>query len=119
YIAAQFTMPSSLPLAEFGKYYKGDTFGANTITWSISPNCGDFTNVPNASLCMKVGDQQNGLFGVGWKNQSYTGITLCPLVPGQTYYLNMKFTSPPTAPGGTDCSGNTCKMPVQNSVTSP
>jgi len=114
YIASQFTAATTIPPHEFGKFYKGDTFGTHPLTFSISPTCGDFDNVPNSTLCKNIQTIPADTFGVGWKNQNNSDIVLCPLTPGQTYYLNVKFTTPPT--DSTNCNATTCKLPLINSL---
>jgi len=114
YFAAQFTMPAALDAHEFGKIYKGDTYGTHPMTFSISPTCGDFTNVPNPTLCTGIQTVPSDSFGVGWKNSINTAIAACPLTPGQPYYLNFKFTTPPT--DSVNCNSTTCYMPLLNSL---
>jgi hypothetical protein len=114
YFATQFTMPAALDAHEFGKVYKGETYGTHPMTFSISPTCGDFTSVPNASQCSGIQTVPSDSFGVAWKNSINTAIAACPLTPGQSYYLNFKFTTPPT--DSTNCNATTCYMPLSNTL---
>jgi len=114
YFAAQFTMPTTLDPREYGSTGKGETYGTHPLTFSISPNCGDFDNVPNPTLCKGVETAPVDTFGVQWKNTINTAIAACPLVPGQTYYVNFKFTTPPT--DNVNCNASTCYLPLSNNV---
>jgi hypothetical protein len=103
---------------EFGIIQKGQTYGNHSLTFSISPNCGDFSNttVPDPNVCLYAEAPQGDWNGVTWKSPS-NGIVACPLTPGQTYYLNYKFTTPPTDTGtGSNCIATSCNMPLKNAV---
>lgn len=118
YFASQFTMPTNLSPTEYGFIQKGQTYGNHSITFSISPNCGDFSNttVPNPNVCLYAEAPQGDWNGVSWKSPSNSSVA-CPLTPGQTYYLNYKFTTPPTDTGtGSNCNATTCNMPLKNAV---
>ena len=118
YFASQFTMPTNLSPSEFGIIQKGQTYGNHSLTFSISPNCGDFSNttVPNPNVCLYAEAPNADWLGVTWKSAS-NGMVACPLTPGQTYYLNYKFTTPPTDTGtGSNCISTSCNMPLKNAV---
>jgi len=118
YFASQFTMPTNLGALENGAISKGQTYGNHSVTFSISPNCGDFSNttVPNPNVCLYAEAPQGDWNGVSWKSPSNSRVA-CPLTPGQTYYLNVKFTTPPTDSGGnTNCTATTCNLPLANRV---
>lgn len=115
YFAAQFVMPTTLDLHQFGRIGKGETYGNHDLTFSLSPTCGDFTNVPNTALCFHAEDDD--ALGVTWKNPINTAITACPLTPGQTYYLNFKFKTPPTdSTPALNCNATTCYLPLNNTL---
>ena len=119
YFASQFTMPTNLNSAEYGIIKKGLTYGNHSLTFSISPTCGDFSaaSVPNANVCLYAEAPNGDSNGVSWKSPS-SARPMCPLTPGQTYYLNYKFTVPPTDSGtGSNCIATSCNMPLSNQVS--
>jgi len=106
YIAARFTVPQNLSTSG-GKFYRGETLPGPGVTMSISQQCGDFSlEYP----CQRARDVP-GTELVRWKNPTASGGG-CELVPGQTYYVNLKVTNPSAE--HTDCTGSSCKMTIQN-----
>jgi hypothetical protein len=109
YIAAKFTVPAAF---NPGVY---ETLGVSTynsgpeLTMAVSQQCGDFSTPAN-QWCMKSGVDTGDFF---WKVVVSPYTNGCPLIPGQTYYINMKM----TAPLATDCGGQSvCKLATTNQI---
>jgi hypothetical protein len=117
YIAAKFSVPQTgLPTDLWGKIRHDETMPGSNLSASISQWCGDFTPADTRCAITNVGTGQGML---SWKLPGYPAPALCPLAPGQTYYVNIKITDP-TAPGNPDdCSGSTCRVSTVNNFTDP
>lgn len=82
------------------------------ISASISKNCGDFTSTPGAASPTPPGCWFNDLGGAGRIEYGVSGgLYACQLQAGQTYYLNMVWTTLPiTGQSTSECAGGGCKM---------
>lgn len=112
YISAKFTAPL-LPLNSWGIFNHAATTSGPPLDASISSTCGDFTST---DFRCNVTGIDTGDNMIAWKLPGYPGPSLCQLAPGETYYLNIRITSPPPATHN-DCSGATCKVNIQNNHT--
>ncbi len=108
YIAMKFVAPST-PLNWWGKTWKNSTTAGPNTDSSISSTCGDFQ--PANQWCSNANVVPGGTVAQ-WKLPAYTGPSFCPLVPGQTYFLNIRITDPNTTHH--DCSGSVCNVGLQN-----
>lgn len=109
YVAAKFTVPAGFVPNVY------ETLGVSTynsgpeLTMSVSQQCGDFST-PTNQYCMKTGVDTGDYF---WKVVVSPYTNGCPLIPGQSYYINMKM----TAPQASDCGGQSvCKLATTNQV---
>lgn len=105
YIAAKFTMPAGLPSNQLGILSHGETLAGPNLTMSISPSCGDFA--PSPPICLYTDRGPPSAIGK-WKPTSNNAAVACPLTPGQTYFMNLKITTPST------CAGTSCTVSTQN-----
>lgn len=115
YIAAKITVPASgMDPTSFGIITHGETLAGPNLTMSISDKCGDFS--PTAPICLTT-NTQGGQIGAKWKLSTATQVNGCPLVPGQSYYLNIKATNPTQT--NVDCPANSqlCRLTVQSNHT--
>jgi hypothetical protein len=117
YIAAKFTVPlTGLPPDLWGKISHDETLPGSNLSASISQDCGDFT--PPDSRC-SVTNAGTGAGMMTWRLPGYPAAAMCPLTPGQSYYVNIKITDP-TAPGNpNDCSSTACTVSTVNNWTNP
>lgn len=108
YVAAKFTVPTTgLPSNQIGFFTHGETLPGPNLTMAISSTCGDFN--PSPSICLRTDINAGGLL-TKWQLPGANGVA-CPLVPGQTYFINLKMTRP------TDCQGPSCTVTVQHNHT--
>lgn len=116
YVSAKFRVPTSgLSPTATGSLSKGENFIGPYVTTSISTTCGEFDSADLAPYCLTTNRGAAGAILAKWKLTTGSPSTnACALTPGQEYYLNIKVTDPTVA--NTNCSGNLCKMNVQNSV---
>ncbi|MEO7325023.1 MAG: hypothetical protein ABIW82_09365 [Dokdonella sp.] len=104
YISAKFVMPTSLPSNSSGILAHGGTLPGPNLTMAISDTCGDFA--PANTQCGPTADVPGGA-GMGkWKLSTYA-TNGCPLVAGQTYFINLKVTDPAACGAGTACEIST------------
>ena len=109
FVAAKFVVPANIATNKRGTISLGENEVFNKkMTISISPTCGFAQNPPDNNCLLSNLNQGQGLT---WKI-SGAGVA-CTLTPGQTYFLNMKFSSPPD---DASCSASTCPLPLNNSV---
>ena len=108
YLAMQFTVPTNLPPSQFGLIFHGETWPGPNLSASISSTCGDFAPADSGCHRENVGP---GAQVAKWKLPTAQGYG-CILQPGQTYYFNVKMTSPPASFWG--CSGTSCKVTLQS-----
>lgn len=109
YIAAKFVMPVSIPSNSTGILAHGSTLPGPNLTMAISDTCGDFT--PANTQCGPTADVPGGA-GMGkWKLSTYTSSNGCPLVAGQSYFMNFKVTDPAA------CVGGACAISTQSNHT--
>jgi hypothetical protein len=113
YIAAQFVMPLTAPSNLTGILAHGSTLPGPNITYAISDQCGKFD--PPNTQCGPGVDIPPGAAGAKWKLNTYTGSNGCPLVPGQTYFINLKVTDSSLC--GTGGSGAACEISTQSNHT--
>ena len=111
YIAAKFTVPEDLPLNQWGLFTHGETITGPNLTMKVSSQCGDFSTPIVEPLCLRT-DMPPGQPMVKWRVPTAAGVVGCTVVPGQTYFVNLKVTDPATTHD--DCSGATCKATVQH-----
>ncbi len=109
YISMKFVAPTT-PLTSRGQMWKLETTSGPNSDVSISSTCGNFA--PVDPKCV-VNNVPRGGPAAAWKLPGYSGLAFCPLVPGETYYLNIRQTDP-TANIANECSGSTCNVGMQN-----
>lgn len=112
YIAAKFVAGTTLPPDASGMFSHGETIPGPNLTMSISTQCGSFST-PAEPICTRT-NQGPGSLLTKWKVPTAPGVA-CTLIPGQTYYVNLKFTNPPAS--HFDCTGPVCKATVQHNHT--
>jgi len=106
YIASKFTVPAGFPATGFDKLRYSTYFSGPTLTMSVSSTCGDFA--PSNGNCLTTGVATGGEFKKMVLSPATNG---CPLMVGQTYFVNLKM----TAPLATDCSNQaTCTLATNN-----
>ncbi|GAA0714268.1 hypothetical protein GCM10009105_18630 [Dokdonella soli] len=110
-IAAQFTVPASgLPSTQTGFFTHGETMkGVQGVDMSISTTCGDFAP---GGICQNA-NVSGGQIGMAWKVPTAAGTAYCTVTPGQTYYLNIRATTPVQYAVG-DCSNGICRASFNN-----
>lgn len=95
-------------LVQQGKFWHGETNAGPNLSMSISTACGDFA--PPDPYCSYTN------IGAGGRIATYSlgasPVWGCKIENNQRYFLNFKVTTP-SAPH-VDCSGNSCKIAVQN-----
>lgn len=106
YIAAKFTAPAGWSGAVFDKLSYSTYFSGPHLTMAVSTACGDFA--PSNANCVSTdvagGDSFKKMVAAPFTNG-------CPLVPGTSYYINLKMTNPLP----TDCGGlSTCTLSTNN-----
>lgn len=116
YVSAKFRVPTSgISSNATGSLSKGENFIGPYVTTSISTACGDFNQANLGPYCLTTNRGAAGAILARWKLTTGSPTTnACALTPGQEYYLNIKVTDPSVP--NTNCTGNLCKMNVQNSV---
>ncbi len=115
FIAAKFVVPATISTSKTGTVALGDNgLTYHTVDISMSPTCGFAQNPPD-SKCLLLGLGSNQ--GMNWKIQGSTGSGVaCTLVPGQTYFLNVRFNPPPTETTA-PCTTSACQIPFVNTVS--
>lgn len=110
FVAAKFVVPAASPTNKRGKITIGENYaGFHRFDISLSPTCG-FAQAPPDSNCKLTNLGANQ--GITWKIQGDTASGVaCTLTPGQSYFMNVKFTTPPTETAG-NCSASTCYLPL-------
>lgn len=91
FVAAQFTVPQGLPPGTYVRLgrstYYSDPFAPLEV--AISATCGDFAPIDPACLTTGVGP------GGSFKKMVLAPATNgCPLVPGSTYFVNVRMVNP-------------------------
>jgi hypothetical protein len=112
YIAAQFTVPTDMVAAQWGMFSHGESLSGPNLTMSISERCGDFN--PATAICLRSNIGPGGVL-TKWSLPTATSVAACDVVPGRTYYTNIKMTAPPAT--HRDCTGASCKVTVQHNHT--
>jgi hypothetical protein len=112
FIAAKFIVPSTIAPNQRGTISLGENypFPNKKMDISLSPTCG-FTQDPPDSNCKLTGLTPGQ--GITWKLQG-SGVA-CTLTAGQTYYMNIKFSTPPTSTAS-PCTASTCVLPLLNNL---
>lgn len=110
YVAAKFTVPTTVAPTAYEQLRYSTYYSGPALTMAVSQQCGDFAPVnPN---CVTTGVGTGDAFKKIVLSPYTNG---CPLIPGQTYYINLKMTSPLP----TDCGGaSTCRLATTNVVAS-
>lgn len=118
YVALKFTVPSSLALNTYGMFRFEETQPQTSparMSMTISKSCGDFSTTatsPLTSRCIlndaNTTNNNNFMWGYYPGNPS-----MCQLVPGETYYLNIIHAGLGT-PGTSYCPAGSCGNVVQN-----
>ncbi len=110
YIAAKIVVPAGQAPLYGWVVHTEYNYGLD-LTTAISTTCGDFN--PVNPLCKTVA--QSGMNLTPWR---VGGGNFCPLLPGTTYYFNIKATNP--AQGTTTCpaSSPTCVIGTSNNFSS-
>jgi hypothetical protein len=106
YVSAKFTVPAG-QAASYGWIAHTEYNYGLDLTTTISTTCGDFS--PANSLCKSV-TTSGGLL-TPWRVG--TG-NFCPLLPGTTYYFNMKATDPTQTNTGCAATSQTCPIGTTN-----
>lgn len=113
YFAHRFTVPSSgLSPTLRGMFTHGESVPGPNLTMAISESCGDFN--PPTSTCLSS-NRGAGSPMVKWRLPTGTGVA-CELVPGRTYYANIKLTDR-NAVDDNDCDDNACVISVVNNFS--
>lgn len=112
YIALEFTVPTSGLEGASGKVSKGETLPGPLLDGTISEQCGQFEPVQpaDASCAFKRRGFSRALAAWGVNAEGAN----CNLVPGKTYFLNLRISDPFSLPNPLDCSGNTCRTATIN-----
>jgi len=116
YLSAQFTVPAGMAAGKYGNFSANETNPESAGGWTvtISTSCGDFRAAnqnPIAPSCVK--DSLPPSSPISWQvGTNYSSSSLCPLTPGQTYYLNMIY-APLATPTQSYCTG-TCGNLIAN-----
>lgn len=109
YVAMRIDVPAGLPVGWTGSIGQNETAPGPLIELAISRYCGDFA--PTDASCHYVPRSLGGL-GLRWKIAG--GPTAaCALNPGESYYLNIRFTHPLSnteSPYYCNASGTRCKL---------
>lgn len=111
YVALQFTVPATMPLATYGQYRFEETQPQTSparMSYTISRQCGDFSTTNNPTCVMNNGPPNSSLF---W-GYDPSNTRLCQLTPGQTYYLNIVH-APLSNITSSYCGGH-CGNTIQN-----
>lgn len=112
FVAVRFHVPADIATSRRGSTSHGENFPGPNLTTAISPFCGDFA--PSAPYCLTTNRGPSALMA-SWKiNGGNPAVNACALTPGQDYYLNIAVTTPSAS--HPDCTGNRCKVNIQNSV---
>jgi hypothetical protein len=111
YLAAKFTVPAGMVNNTYGWISHTEYNYGTDLTVAISSSCGDFA--PSNPACKAV--TQSGQLLVPWSVA--TPATFCPVVPGQTYFLNIKMTDP-SLPGD-GCNATSCVVGTSNNLHIP
>lgn len=115
FIAAKFTVPATIAPTTYGSISIGETWasGSRRVAMSLSPSCGFAAPPPaNCSLSgLSMGQ------GIAWKvaGSSISGVR-CGLIPGQSYFLNIRFDPVPASSDTFNCSSAACKLPLVTQV---
>lgn len=114
FISAKFTVPPTIAQTAYGTITIGEPSGSRKATISLSPSCG--FSVPVAAASCVVTGAGSGQ-GISWKvaGSAIPGVR-CPLLPGASYFLNIKFDPAPPASDTYNCSATACKLPIVTSV---
>ena len=112
-MALKFTVPPGFPNQTYGQFRFEETQPQSLrMSFTISKTCGDFSATatpPLTSRCIMNNEPINGTLAWGY----YLGATtLCPLVPGESYYLNI-IHAPLANLTNSSCAGN-CGNTIQN-----
>ena len=111
YVAAKFDVPADVLPTLSGTFKHVMYGGGPNIDATISRTCGDFSTLQPG--CWVHDDPANDVAMLRWRvnsgNRSY-----CSVQPGQTYFLNIRFTDPQTT--GPDCQGFTCQSTIQHYI---
>ena len=108
YIAAKFTLPVGFAPGVYERLGYSTYNSGPELTMVVSQQCGDFTTPANpyCTSTAYTGEAFDKIVVSPYTNG-------CPLVPGQTYYINMKM----TAPGSSECGGAAiCDLATTNQV---
>jgi hypothetical protein len=112
YIGARFHVPLDAPATLFGKYKHVVYGGGPNVDATISRTCGDFE--ARDPGCWVQNWESNDNFTLYWRINS-TGTFYCNLVPGNDYFLNLRFSDPETT--GPNCRNDgTCQMTFQQQL---
>lgn len=112
FVSVKFHVPADVDPTLRGGLFHGENFPGPNLTTAISPICGDF--MPSAPYCLTT-NRGPGVLLASWKiSTGNPAVNACALTPGQDYYINMAVTTPTAS--HPDCTGNLCKVNVQNTV---
>ena len=123
YVSAKIVVPSTgLTAANHGIFTHGGSNGGPNLTVAISELPGNFT--PVNSQCLITNGNPESIVGA-WKITPTSGGPSpirngCPLVPGHTYYLNIKATNPAAknfSCNGVGGTGKLCTISVISNHT--
>jgi hypothetical protein len=113
YLAAKFTVPVGTANNTYGWISHTEYNYGQDLTAAISTTCGDFA--PANPACMIAA--QSGQNLVPWAVA--TPATFCPVVPGQTYFLNIKMTDPSRQSDTCAPTATSCVIGTSNNIHFP
>ncbi len=112
FVSVKFHVPAGVDPTLSGAFFHGENYPGPNLTTAISPVCGDFA--PVAPYCLTTNRGPSARIAA-WKiSTGNPAVNACALTPGQDYYINIVLTTPDAS--HPDCSGNLCKVNVQNTV---
>lgn len=111
YVAARFEVPMDMPAWAWGMFTHGETLPGPATDMAISPRCGDFN--PSGLFCQMRSTGVGQRMGV-WGMPGFPGVA-CKLVPGQTYYINIRLSDPEVE--DYFCNAGACQTTVQHNHT--
>lgn len=108
YVAALWRVPPDAIAEITGMFSHGETMAGPNVDMSISQYCGDFE--PGHAICLRTNTGPGGIL-TKYKMPEPPGFA-CPLVPGNSYFVNIRMTNPDAMHH--DCDGATCTVTIQN-----
>lgn len=115
YVSLKFTVPANLPNQTYGQFRFEETQpAALRMSITISKTCGDFADTAAFPLTSRCVVFNNGAVNSTVLWGYYAGASsLCQLVPGESYYLNIIHAPLGSTVTNSSCTG-TCGNTIQN-----